>query len=173
MNGYCLIQSAPQQAYCVIQTSNEDIKRKDNALALQFSEKSLLGGLDITLSRLLEHSKNMIDQHSSLPTAAESNKRERETKEETKNKRRKRGSLNNDQRAILTTWLESHINNPYPTETEKLDLIKATNLERVQLENWMVNTRKRRLLQREGRVLPPQSQQKRQFAQLLEESLCM
>jgi hypothetical protein len=170
LNGYCLIQGP--QPMCMVIPSNEDSKRKDNALALQYGEKSLIGSLDLILAKVMERTRTVVDQHTMLPTAAESNKRERDSKEESKNKRRKRGSLNNDQRAVLTSWLEAHINNPYPTENEKLELIKVTTLERVQIENWFVNTRKRRV-QREGHILPPQSQQKRQFAQMLEESLCM
>ena len=46
---------------------------------------------------------------------------------------------------LLKGWLlsDEHVNNPYPTETEKAELMDATGLSRKQLCNWFVNARKR------------------------------
>jgi hypothetical protein len=46
---------------------------------------------------------------------------------------------------LLKDWLlsEEHMNNPYPTEAEKEELMRVTGLSRKQLCNWFVNARKR------------------------------
>lgn len=45
----------------------------------------------------------------------------------------------------LKAWMMSaeHIQNPYPTEEEKADIIRATGIEKKQLTCWFSNNRKR------------------------------
>ncbi|KAL6930621.1 uncharacterized protein HGUI_01480 [Hanseniaspora guilliermondii] len=46
---------------------------------------------------------------------------------------------------ILNEWLSNHLDNPYPTALEKKELIAKTNLSSVQLSNWFINVRRRKL----------------------------
>lgn len=46
---------------------------------------------------------------------------------------------------VLNEWLKSHLDNPYPTSLEKKDLISKTSLSNVQLSNWFINVRRRKL----------------------------
>lgn len=47
---------------------------------------------------------------------------------------------------ILVRWLEDHIDYPYPTEEERVELCNETGLSRKQLRVWFINTRKVTLL---------------------------
>lgn len=44
----------------------------------------------------------------------------------------------------LRTWLDAHQNHPYPTEQEKADLEKQTELQPSQIASWLANARRRR-----------------------------
>jgi len=44
---------------------------------------------------------------------------------------------------LLTHWLLSHANHPYPTEEEKHELCRQTQLSLNQLNNWFTNARRR------------------------------
>ncbi|SCW00505.1 LAFE_0C05666g1_1 [Lachancea fermentati] len=46
---------------------------------------------------------------------------------------------------ILNNWLLSHLNNPYPTPQEKRELLIKTGLSKVQLSNWFINVRRRKI----------------------------
>ncbi|KAL6929702.1 hypothetical protein ACO0SA_001106 [Hanseniaspora valbyensis] len=46
---------------------------------------------------------------------------------------------------VLNEWLEAHLDNPYPTSLEKKELIAKTSLSNVQLSNWFINVRRRKL----------------------------
>jgi len=61
------------------------------------------------------------------------------------NGKRKSASLPGDTVEYLKSWMMSpeHIAHPYPTEQEKVDIMKDTNIELKQLTNWFVNNRKR------------------------------
>lgn len=43
---------------------------------------------------------------------------------------------------ILMEWLKKHLDYPYPTEEERIDLCEETGLTRKQLRIWLINTRK-------------------------------
>ena len=49
--------------------------------------------------------------------------------------------LNDYQRAILTQWLNSHHDNPYPTPAQKDELIRLTGLDRHRVNVWLTNHR--------------------------------
>jgi hypothetical protein len=44
---------------------------------------------------------------------------------------------------ILREWLEVHQQHPYPTEEEKIELEKQTELKPIQIANWLANARRR------------------------------
>ncbi|XP_063684820.1 uncharacterized protein LOC134818998 isoform X2 [Bolinopsis microptera] len=50
---------------------------------------------------------------------------------------------------VLSTWLRNNLKNPYPTISEKKELMKKTGLDRGQIRQWFVNARRR--YAREGR----------------------
>ena len=45
--------------------------------------------------------------------------------------------------AVLYSWIDSNINDPYPTIEEKYSLMAASGLTLQQLNNWFINTRRR------------------------------
>ncbi|OJD29793.1 homeobox and c2h2 transcription factor [Diplodia corticola] len=45
---------------------------------------------------------------------------------------------------ILTDWIVSHSDHPYPTEDEKADLRQRTGLTESQVNNWLANARRRK-----------------------------
>ena len=44
----------------------------------------------------------------------------------------------------LRDWMDAHADNPYPTEDEKAELEKKTELKPSQIANWLANARRRR-----------------------------
>lgn len=58
---------------------------------------------------------------------------------------KKKTALSNYAVEYLKAWMMSpdHIEHPYPTEDEKVRIMKETNIELKQLTNWFVNNRKR------------------------------
>ena len=48
---------------------------------------------------------------------------------------------------LLTHWLLTHAHHPYPTEEEKLELCRQTQLSLNQLNNWFTNARRRNKIQ--------------------------
>lgn len=69
---------------------------------------------------------------------------------ETYRKKGQRTVLSLEQKKILTDWLFSHGNKPYPTVTEKEILMAATGLKREQISVWFTNNRIRQ--RRTGRI---------------------
>ena len=57
----------------------------------------------------------------------------------------KRSNLPKETVKILNHWLANHINNPYPTPAEKNELLKQTGLTKIQLSNWFINVRRRKV----------------------------
>lgn len=44
---------------------------------------------------------------------------------------------------ILKNWLKENMNNPYPSESEKIMLMEFTGLDATQINNWFINARRR------------------------------
>ncbi|KNE67733.1 hypothetical protein AMAG_19698 [Allomyces macrogynus ATCC 38327] len=59
--------------------------------------------------------------------------------------RRRRAALPESARATLLAWLDEHREHPYPTRAEKDSLMATTGLTLAQLENFLVNYRRRTL----------------------------
>ena len=60
-----------------------------------------------------------------------------------KRKEGKRTLFSDSQRSILMHWLKNHQSNPYPTSTEKQELMEKTGLNRDQINVWFTNNRVR------------------------------
>ena len=60
---------------------------------------------------------------------------------EKKRRRFKRTLFTDNQKRILTEWLQNHQSNPYPTHVEKLELMQETGLNREQINIWFTNNR--------------------------------
>lgn len=58
-----------------------------------------------------------------------------------KRKESKRTMFSDAQRTILLEWLRDHSSNPYPTITEKKQLMEETGLNREQINVWFTNNR--------------------------------
>ncbi|CCD25535.1 Cup9p NDAI_0F02170 [Naumovozyma dairenensis CBS 421] len=57
----------------------------------------------------------------------------------------RRSNLPKETIRILNSWLLNHLQNPYPTSQEKRDLLIKTGLTKVQLSNWFINVRRRKI----------------------------
>lgn len=52
---------------------------------------------------------------------------------------------------ILRDWLDAHSENPYPSEDQKAELEKKTELKPAQIANWLANARRRRKVTEKSR----------------------
>lgn len=59
--------------------------------------------------------------------------------------KKRRGNLPRQVTDILRSWLNAHVQHPYPTDEEKAELMKQTGLTLNQISNWFINARRRRL----------------------------
>ncbi|KAG1677366.1 hypothetical protein FOA52_010745 [Chlamydomonas sp. UWO 241] len=58
-------------------------------------------------------------------------------------KTKRSGKLPDQALALLKEWWSANETHPYPTEADKKQLIEATGLESMQINNWFINQRKR------------------------------
>ncbi|KAJ3275794.1 hypothetical protein HDV01_007261 [Terramyces sp. JEL0728] len=60
----------------------------------------------------------------------------------------KRGRQNHTykQNELLKDWMQAHRSNPYPSEEEKIQLMKETGLTLMQVNTWFINARRRFLI---------------------------
>lgn len=58
---------------------------------------------------------------------------------------KKRSNFSLSAISVLSTWLDSHTSNPYPSATTKTQLALSSGLTEKQVSNWFANSRKRRL----------------------------
>lgn len=65
-----------------------------------------------------------------------------------KERRQSRYSLPRETVDILNNWLLKHLHNPYPTSQEKRELLIQTGLTKIQLSNWFINQRRRKIFNR-------------------------
>lgn len=59
--------------------------------------------------------------------------------------RKKRANLPKKTTSILLGWLNDNLDHPYPSATEKSELIRLTGLTNQQLSNWFINARGRKI----------------------------
>ncbi len=59
--------------------------------------------------------------------------------------RKKRANLPKKTTSILLGWLNDNLDHPYPSATEKSELIRLTGLTNQQLSNWFINARRRKI----------------------------
>jgi len=62
-----------------------------------------------------------------------------------KSHHQKKASFSEETISILKSWLFRNITHPYPTEVEKKELVCLTGLTLSQLNNWLINSRRRML----------------------------
>jgi len=62
-----------------------------------------------------------------------------------KSRSQKKGSFSEATISILKSWLFRNITHPYPTEEEKKELLCLTGMSLSQLNNWLINSRRRML----------------------------
>ena len=67
------------------------------------------------------------------------------TSKVTKKTSTKRSNLPKKTVEILNNWLLNHLHDPYPSPEEKLELLEQTGLTKVQLSNWFINVRRRKV----------------------------
>jgi hypothetical protein len=129
---------------------------------------SLVLSLTRSLIHSLTHSLNSIHSlahclHFSSPThsssltqaAVRKSTKRRATKssddddssESTDTEQNRGQKLHSDATRILREWVTVHVDNPYPNEDEKDELLLQTGLQITQINNWFINAR-RRLLKR-------------------------
>mmetsp|Transcript_33844 Transcript_33844/g.39048 ORF Transcript_33844/g.39048 Transcript_33844/m.39048 type:complete len:165 (+) Transcript_33844:397-891(+) len=71
-----------------------------------------------------------------------------EAKEESLKWRGKAATRSNYSSAVtnlLMEWLKNHLNNPYPSEEDRIRLCEETGLTRKQLRIWLIDARRRKL----------------------------
>ncbi|KUJ19356.1 uncharacterized protein LY89DRAFT_731756 [Mollisia scopiformis] len=59
--------------------------------------------------------------------------------------KKRRGNLPKETTDKLRAWFINHLQHPYPTEDEKQELMRQTNLQMNQISNWFINARRRQL----------------------------
>ncbi|KAL0483855.1 hypothetical protein AKO1_011877 [Acrasis kona] len=68
-------------------------------------------------------------------------KRPRE--DEATSAKRRKVTYSNQQKNVLTAWINNNVDCPYPTEEEKIELSRASGLTKKQIETWFSNYRRR------------------------------
>jgi len=83
------------------------------------------------------------DQNPSAPIVVEAARPHSEARDLRKSHHTKKGSFSEKTISILKSWLFRNITNPYPTDQEKKELLCLTGLTLSQLNNWLINSRRR------------------------------
>ena len=58
--------------------------------------------------------------------------------------RRRRPNLPIYAKDILSSWFREHVDHPYPTQAEKIELSERTGLNLQKVDNWFINERSRK-----------------------------
>lgn len=62
----------------------------------------------------------------------------------TSSTKKKRPNLPIQAKDILSNWFRDHVDHPYPTQAEKMDLSEQTGLSLQKVDNWFINERSRK-----------------------------
>lgn len=62
----------------------------------------------------------------------------------TSSTKKKRPNLPVHAKDILSTWFREHVDHPYPTQSEKMELSELTGLSLQKVDNWFINERSRK-----------------------------
>ena len=60
------------------------------------------------------------------------------------NGKKKRPNLPAHAKDILSSWFSHHVEHPYPTQSEKVELSERTGLSLQKVDNWFINERSRK-----------------------------
>ena len=60
------------------------------------------------------------------------------------NSKKKRPNLPAYAKDILSSWFRNHVEHPYPTQAEKVELSEKTGLSLQKVDNWFINERSRK-----------------------------
>ncbi|CAB4254265.1 similar to Saccharomyces cerevisiae YGL096W TOS8 Homeodomain- containing protein and putative transcription factor found associated with chromatin [Maudiozyma barnettii] len=133
-------QSQRYTANIVGSSNHNEIPRSDAPSSLHMNVAAGPAGVPMIMSPHMHHPANIGAQlvltgHSS--TLHKEKKSHRMTG--------KRSNLPKETVKILNNWLVNHLNNPYPTPAEKNVLLSQTGLTKIQLSNWFINVRRRKV----------------------------
>jgi len=84
------------------------------------------------------------DLKHSAPIVVQTTRRHNEASSR-KSHSQKKGAFSEETISILKSWLFRNITHPYPTEEEKKELLCLTGMSLSQLNNWLINSRRRML----------------------------
>lgn len=62
----------------------------------------------------------------------------------TSSTKKRRPNLPVHAKDILSSWFREHVDHPYPTQTEKMELSEMTSLSIQKVDNWFINERSRK-----------------------------
>ena len=62
----------------------------------------------------------------------------------TSNSKKKRPNLPSYAKDILSNWFREHVDHPYPTQSEKVELSEQAGLSVQKVDNWFINERSRK-----------------------------
>ena len=120
----------------------------------QFAQNPLGQGYNYAVPQPLPSLRPVLDQNMRIPTDQLFDRPMKRRYSDTDNNvpsyranmpksKRRRGNLPMKATTHLRTWLFSHRDKPYPSEDEKMELVNATGLTLVQINNWFSNARRR------------------------------
>lgn len=103
------------------------------------SEASVNSETDYRVNYLVQPA----DLNPSAPIVVEAARPHSGARDQRKSHHTKKGSFSEKTISILKSWLFRNITNPYPTDLEKKELVSETGLTLSQLNNWLINSRRR------------------------------
>ncbi|CAB4255120.1 similar to Saccharomyces cerevisiae YGL096W TOS8 Homeodomain- containing protein and putative transcription factor found associated with chromatin [Maudiozyma barnettii] len=87
----------------------------------------------------------IIKQDISVEAKSQIRRKSESMHKKTIDRRQSRSNLPKETIQVLNSWLLNHLNNPYPTAQEKRELLIKTGLTKIQLSNWFINVRRRKI----------------------------
>ncbi|SMN22849.1 similar to Saccharomyces cerevisiae YGL096W TOS8 Homeodomain-containing protein and putative transcription factor found associated with chromatin [Maudiozyma saulgeensis] len=88
---------------------------------------------------------SIIKQDTPVESDTQIRRKSESMNKKTIDRRQSRSNLPKETIQVLNSWLLNHLNNPYPTAQEKRELLIKTGLTKIQLSNWFINVRRRKI----------------------------